>query len=289
MAGDTSPRVRWWQTAWARALFVTAAFVAAIGIMVNDPAATDRHRTLCSGILAGLTLGAILVGVYHHVQRFRAIEKRANAAVADGRYSDAARLFAELAAHERNLPPFAAQAEYYRGYASMCDAQFASAAESLLRVEKLLAPNTPPLRRLVAITLTRCFALAGDLDQASHWLEMASERVAAVPSPWFESALWQVTGLVICRRGDFDEACRHYERGWKRFLPSVPRDERTEVGLLRAFAITHKHGQPRVASPWIKQLRRARRDGVYRLTAEWPEMATFATANGILATTDVAN
>lgn len=205
-------------------------------------------------------------------------------AIAEGKYAQAAEMFAQLARRYRAKPNHTAVASYNHGYALMRLGDTPAAVGVLLGVERNLKLTFGGARRLAAMQLARCFALAGDLDKAQRWLDATRTRPAGISDPVHDRALFEaVEGLVLCRQGKLDEARSHYEACWARFSAYLPVNQMMEVWLLRAYVISAS-STPRdagAAEPWLRMLRSTPPGALDWLTARWPELATFVVTNGL--------
>ena len=233
-------------------------------------------------VAVAVTVAVIIVLLAWFVSGAKQYNERAApgfAALAEGNFAQAATLFEALARRYRTKPSYAAVARYNHGYALMLAGDTAAAAGILLGVERTPKLASGGVRRLAMTQLTRCFALAGDVEKAQRWLDATRTRPAGISDPVHDQALFEaVEGLVLCRQGKLDEARALYEQAWPRLCAYLPVNQMTEVWLLRAFAIA-AGGAPRDAGgaePWLRLVRSAPAGIVERITARWPELATFA-------------
>jgi|MudIll2142460700_1097286.scaffolds.fasta_scaffold02049_6 predicted negative regulator of RcsB-dependent stress response len=263
----------------------------AIYWMVGDQGHTRPERVGYSGWwIAGavaITVAVcvlLLVWVFGGAGRFNAHAAPGLEAIAEGNYAQASEMFERLARRYRTKPSFAAVASYNRGYALMSSGDTAAAVGILLGVERTPKLAAGGVRRLAATQLGRCFALAGDVDKAQHWLDATRTRPPGMADPVHDRAnLDALAGLVLCRQGKLDEARRHYEQCWPRLCAYLSVHQMIEVWLLRAFAISAS-SMPRdagAAEPWLRMLRGTSPGALDALTARWPELATFVVTHGL--------
>ena len=229
-------------------------------------------------ITVALVLG-LVVWIVVGTKRYNQRQAPGLTAIAEGDFAHAATLFEALARRYRANPNFAAVARHNQGYALMLAGDTAAAVGILLGVERTPGLANESVRRKAALQLGRCFALAGDVDKAQRWLEATRARPAGATDPVHDQALLDaLEGLVLCRRGKLDEARAYYEQAWPRLCSYLPVNKMAEVWLLRAFAVA-AGSTPRdagAAEPWLRLVRSTSPDIVDRITARWPELATFA-------------
>lgn len=227
---------------------------------------------------------AIVVWLFGGAKKFNERATPGLEAIADGKLTQAAELFAQLAKQYRAKPNFAAVASYNRGYALMRNGDTAAAIGILLGVDRMPKAGAGNIRKLVRVQLGRCFALAGDVDKARRWFEAARESTASMVDPVHDRAFIDaLEGLVLCREGKLEEACRHYEACWSRLLAYLPTNQMMEVWLLRAYAISAS-STPRDAGgaePWLRILRSMPPGALDWMLVRWPELATFVVTHGL--------
>lgn len=233
-----------------------------------------------------LAVVLLLVWVFGGAKRFNARATPGLEALAAGRHAEAAELFRQLQRRYRGQPNFAAVAAYNRGYALLRAGDTAAAAGILLGVDRTPKLGLGGVRKLSAVALARCFAIAGDVDKAQRWLDAARARPVGMADPVHDRAVLDaLAGLVLCRQGKLDEARAHYEQCSTRLAAYLPVHQMTEVWLLRAFATAAASG-PRdagTAEPWLRMLRGTPPGELAWLTARWPELATFVTTHELAA------
>jgi hypothetical protein len=269
-------------------LILIVMFIAIFMLMnANDPSPVERsgYSGWWIGVGIAATVGVVillLVWVAGGTKQFNERAAPGLAAIAEGNFTQAAQLFEQLAKRYRAKPNFAAVAHYNRGYALMLSGDTAAAVGVLLGVERTPKLAAGGVRRLAATQIARCFALAGDVDKAQHWLDATRRRGAGMTDPIHDQAvLAALEGLVLCRQGKLDEARAHYESVWPRLCAYLAVNQMAEVWLLRAFAIA-AGGTPRDAGgaePWLRLVRSAPAGVIDRITVRWPALATFAVTN----------
>ncbi|MEO7096754.1 MAG: hypothetical protein ABI175_26080, partial [Polyangiales bacterium] len=152
----------------------------------------------------------------------------------------------------------------------------------LLGAERMPKVGLGGVRRMAAGQLARAFALGGDLDKATRWLEELRKRPMSGDPVYCQALLDAVDALVQCRAGKFSEALAIYERAWPQLEAYLPVFQMREVWLLRAYAITMTSSvrDGGAAEPWLRMIRSTPPGGFTWLTAHWPELATFTTTHG---------
>jgi len=267
-----SAAIRWWQTRWACYGAVAIAFVAAIVVAANDPDALTDHETLWKIVFTLFVFAGVLAWALGGTFEFRVAFARGRVAFAEARYSDAAWLFGKLAERYVYNPTFAAVALVNAGSAQLYDGQHAAAIGLLLAANQRLGPVPSPTKRSAAALLVRCYALAGDVEQATRWLHIAAESGVE------RATMWELHGLVMCRRRQFKQACAHFTRGSKAYLRNIGLLDGIEAMLTFAFAMyVEGHG-----TEYIRIVREKFGDRSTRwLTIQWPELATFASTHGL--------
>jgi tetratricopeptide (TPR) repeat protein len=218
-------------------------------------------------------------------KRFNVSQAPGLEAIAAGDYARAVTVFAELAKRNPTKLNFSATARYNHGYALTRAGNSAAAVGVLLGVERTPKLVASGIRRMAAIELARAFAIGGDVDKASRWLDAAHERVNIGDESRGVAFVDAVHGLVLCRQGKLDEALRHYETAWRRLETHLPIAQMCEAWALRAFALAST-STPRDsggADRWIAMLRSAPGNELAWLTPHWPELSTFAITHGVLS------
>jgi hypothetical protein len=217
-------------------------------------------------------------------RRFNMLQVAAFEALSDGDHARAAQLFGDLARRFSHRPNFGRLAAYNQGYALIRSGAAAAAVGVLLGIERRVDFGVDGIRRLAVTELARAFAIGGDVEKAKRWLGIARERTTGLGDTAQELAqLATVEGLVLCRAGRFEDAVRHYEQTWPRLEARLALREMREVWLLRAFAVgstsTPRHGG--ATDMWLRLLRSTQPSSFDWLTADWPELATFAVTHEI--------
>ena len=226
-----------------------------------------------------LLLPTVIFGwLFGESRRYNVLQRPAFEALGDGNHARAAELFGELAHRFRAKPNVSRGALFNRAWALTRAGDAAAAVGVLLGIERWGKLQVDGLRGLIAIELTRAFAIGGDVDKAQRWFDAARSRTRGYADPGREyTDLAQVEGLVLCRARKFAEAIRLYDDATPRLQSRLPVRSMREVWLLRAFAVS-QISAPReggAAEPWIRLLR-ATPDGSFAwLTAHWPELAAF--------------
>jgi tetratricopeptide (TPR) repeat protein len=217
-------------------------------------------------------------------RRFNQQMASALEALADGQFARAAEALGAVARRYRARPNLWSPASYSQGYALIRAGNSAAAAGVLLGIERWPNLQIDGIRRLVTIELARAYAIGGDLASARRWLDTARARPTAFGDAGQEtSKIADVEGLLLCRAGELADAIRHYDEKWERLESRLPVRDMRAVWLLRAFAATGVTG-PRdgaAAEPWLRLLRATHASSLSWLTAQWPELATFAAAHDL--------
>ena len=231
----------------------------------------------------GLAVPIVFMMVmFRGAERFNAAQNTGLDAIARGQHAKAVELFEVLAKRFRMKPNFAAVARYNQGYALLLGGDSAAAVGALLAAERMPKLALGGIRRLAAGQLARAFALGGDLDKATQWLEALRKRPLTGDHAYCQALLDAIDALVLCRQGKFAEAVKVYERAWPLLEAYLPIHQMREVWLLRAYATTMMSSVRDVgaAEPWLRMIRGTPPGGFTWLTAHWPELATFTTTHG---------
>ncbi len=234
--------------------------------------------------LAGLVPLAYVLWQFGHSTEFNALQTPALEALADSKYSEAAKLFGALAQRFKMRAQLRSVAAFNQGYALIRCGEAAAAVGALLWVERSPSLQRGGVRQLAAIELARAFAIGGDLDKARRWITSARERPAGTADPTNAAARLEATELLLlCREGKHDEAVRLCEQQWPRFESHLAITQMREVWLLRAFAVAATTG-PRdggTVDAWLGFLRGAPAGSLAWLTERWPELAAFAATHSV--------
>ncbi len=265
-------------------------FVAIYGLMDTSP--SHRGAVAESGysglwiVVAGV-IGAAVPVVFLMVmlrgsQRFNAAQSAGLDALARGQHAKASEIFDALAKRFRMKPNFAAVARYNQGYALLLGGDSEAAVGALLAVDRMPKLGDDGVRRLAAGQLARAFALGGDLDKATQWLEALRTRPMTGDPIYYQALLEAIDALVLCRKGEFAEAVNVYERAWPLLEAYLPVLQMREVWLVRAYATTMMSSvrDSGAVEPWLRMIRATPPGGFTYLTAHWPELATFTTTQG---------
>jgi hypothetical protein len=231
----------------------------------------------------GLALPIMFVMVmFRGSEKFNSAQRIGLEAITRGQYAKAADVFEALAKQFRMKPNFAAVARYNQGYALLLGGDSAAAVGALLAAERMPKVALGGVRRLTVGQLARAFALGGDVDKASRWLDELRKRPTSGDPVYCQALLDAVDGVVLCRQGKFVDAVNVYERAWPLFEAYLPIVQMREVWLLRAYATTMMSSVRDVgaAEPWLRMIRGTPPGGFAWLTAHWPELATFTTTHG---------
>lgn len=88
---------------------------------------------------------------------------------------------------------------------------------------------------------------------------------------------------MLCRAGQLADAIRHDDETWERLESRLAVRDMRAVWLLRAFAVSGVAGlrEGAAAEPWLRLLRTPHTSSLAWLTAQWPELATFAAAHDV--------
>lgn len=273
-------------------LVLIVMFIAIYAVMRTSPRdrgavveATTGYAWWWLGIVGvtGLALPILfMVVMFRGAERFNASQTAGLEAIARGQHSKAVELFEALAKRFRMKPNFAAVARYNQGYALLLGGDSAAAVGALLAVERMPKLALGGIRRMAAGQLARAFALGGDVEKATQWLEALRKRPMTGDPVYCQALLDSVDALVLCRKGDFAEAVRIYERAWPQLEAYLPVHQMREVWLLRAYATTMTSSvrDSGAAEPWLRMIRGTPPGGFTWLTARWLELATFTMTHG---------
>ena len=283
----------------ARTFFIWAIliliFVAIYHLFSEPDHVAGKHpgMMVSTGYAGGWIILAAIVGIatpfgllfwiLRGSTRFNACQRPALEAIAQGDYARGVALLREILPRYRSRVTYWTTASYSLGYALTRAGDSAAAVGVLLGIERRPSNRINGLRKFVAIELARAFAIGGDVDKASKWLDAARKRTGDVRS---DASVEAVHGLVLCREGHFDEALAHYEQTARQLEASLTAEQMCEAWLLRGFAIasTTTPRESGTADAWM-QLVRAAPGEIAWLTAHWPALATFATSQGFAAAT----
>jgi hypothetical protein len=242
-----------------------------------DPRAFDAHKTQWTAALLGVVVLGTMAVFCGGGFELRVATASGHEAILEGRYADAAREFAAVADRHRMHASFRAHALVHYAVAQLYDGHHEHAIGALLEAEQLGA-TYGAIRRTTAPLLVRCFALTGDLPRARAWLEATHARLPPGAAPNAASVRWQLTGLLLCRHGQYAEARKHFQGG-KQFVGRLLELDRSECALLFAFATTVVEGKADLVLDVLEGLR-ARRRRLDWMTKHWPELAMFAATHG---------
>jgi hypothetical protein len=241
-------------------------------------------------VLAALAGAAVpilfIIFAWGGTKRFNNEQAPALEALAERRYARSAEMYAELARTFKTKPIPRAIALYNRGYALIRGGDSAAAVGVLLGVERTSKLASGGVRQLAVLQLSRAFAIGGDLDKATRWLEQAKTRAPGTYDPVHGKAmLLALEGLVMCRQGRVEDAVGHYQQCWPLLEGNLSIQQMEEAWLVRAFAITATSSPRDTASaePFLRMLRSCPPGAFHWLTAHWPELATFTITHGLAA------
>jgi tetratricopeptide (TPR) repeat protein len=225
---------------------------------------------------------AFMAVMFRGSEKFNTAQSVGLDAIARGQYAKAVDIFEALAKRFRTKPNFAAVARYNQGYALLLGGDSAAAVGVLLAAERTPKLALGGVRRMTAGQLARAFALGGDVDKATQWLEALRKRPATGDHAYCQALLDAVEALVLCRQGKYTEATAVYERAWPLLEAYLPVHQMREAWLLRAYSITMTSSvrDGGAAEPWLRMIRGTPPGGFVWLTAHWPELATFTTTHG---------
>jgi len=233
---------------------------------------------IAAGIVGTLVVVVMMLGwLFGSADKFNTAQTEALQLLVDRKYHEAATFFEQLAHRYRARPNCYAVARYNQGKALLHAGDSAAAAGILLAIDRIPKVGIG-IRKLGALQLARCFAVAGDLEKATSWLDAARRRGTGLADPVHDRAFYEaVEGLVMCRAGKLAEAAAHYDQAWPRFTTYLPIEAMTEVWLLRAYAAA-AGTTPRDAAAgetWLRMLRSCSPRSLDWLTTRWPELHTF--------------
>jgi hypothetical protein len=207
-------------------------------------------------------------------------------ALADGNVAGAVKMF-EAAAHKlRGQRPYAGMARLALADARMQQGDFDAALKVLQQVEQ--SPGLlygSELRLLAAVDFGLVYALRGEVDVATRWLDDARRRLARTPGVRnFQAGLLCLAEAVAFARADRrQEAARLIERDWTRVEATVFATVMRRGWLLRAF-LASADGARSTAEPYLTMLRSGRRGELDWMATKWPELKAFLVANELSAT-----
>ena len=233
-------------------------------------------------VLVWVVPAAVMIGIFVWTvsgsRRFNARQAPMLAALEDGQYARAAEQFGALARRYRTKPGLASVASYHQGFALIRAGDAAAAVGVLLGVERRIELGVDGARRLAAIELARAFAIGGDVEKATRWLDEARRRGADLSGD-----LLIIEGMVLCRAGRFEDAARHFDDTWTRIEARTHLRGMRDAWLLRAFAVagTSTPRNSGAIEPWLHLVRTTTPSSFAWLTAHWPALATFAATNGV--------
>lgn len=273
---------------WRRTLFTWLGLIALLTIVYamfdRSPNASRAAKEFAGlvQVLVWVVPAAVVIGMFGWAlrgsRRFNARQAVALAVLENGHYARAAEQFGALARHYRARPGLASVASYNQGFALIRAGDAAAAVGVLLGVERGIQLRDDGARRLAAIELARAFAIGGDVEKATRWLDEARDRGADLSGD-----LLTVQGMVMCRAGRFEDAARHFDDTWTRIESRTHLRGMRDAWLLRAFAIagTSTPRDTGAIEPWLHLIRTTTPSSFAWLTAHWPALATFAATNGV--------
>jgi tetratricopeptide (TPR) repeat protein len=239
------------------------------------------------GWLLPLGLVIAFLGYFRWVSRagtrFNLAQEPGLLALAEGQLERAATVFREVAA-KYSSSVHRSLARYNLGCVLLRQGNLRGAVDEAIAVEKgagLLWSSE--LRLWAAILLAELYALIGQSDAAARWLADARRRLKRANNRTYAAALLRSAEAVLeCRRGQFAEALRGFERDWRQLEGSLSVKWMSTAWLMRAFAAAQLDG-PREAgaAPFLALLRSQPAGAWDHLAVEWPELRTFLIAHSL--------
>ncbi len=276
---------------------VLMAMFAAIWWFMKDGAPTPPPRKTCEpcsafswwSLVAFLPLAVMFLwmrSIFKATRGYNRDHEPASLALSDGRWAEAASLFAALA---QRYPRHGAQliARYQMGAALLHQGDLDAALREAIASEKGGLLFGREARGRGATQLAQIYALRGELDLAKQWAIEARKRLMHVGDRLFQGALLRVAETaLLCRQGAFAEALAGLDRDQRLLESMLATRTMAEVWLLRAFALqqtTDARDAGRI-DPWLTLLRTRPRGSLDYLAKRWPELHAFLAAHDLAAT-----
>lgn len=225
------------------------------------------------------------VRTYKQALGFDLALERGRRAMAERRFQDAARAYAEVAAAHAKHPVYASSATSQCAAARLAAGEIEQARALFTEVEKNRSVLFASAIRLhAAIQLGMTNALLGELDAAEAWVNEVRTRFRKTKDERLANAslLCLVEVIIELRRGRRADALQLLESNWLTLRETLTANHMRVVEVIRSFAEANP-GQREYAAPAGRLVRiEPVQEGEFAyLGVGWPEMKTFLLAHGL--------
>jgi hypothetical protein len=237
------------------------------------------------GVFYGIGFGLVRRQV-RGTGKLAALLEPGHLALADGDVAGAVKTYEAAARKFRGQRAYAGMAKLGLADARMRQGDFDGALKVLNEVEQ--SPGVlyaSELRLLAAVDFGLAYALRGETDVATRWLDDARRRLARTPGVRTSQAglLCLAEVITLARAGKRHEATRLLERDWSRVEATVLATVMRRGWLLRAF-LAGTDPSRATAEPYLTMLRSGRRGELDWMATKWPELKAFLVAHELSAT-----
>jgi hypothetical protein len=129
--------------------------------------------------------------------------------------------------------------------------------------------GTRIIEEFAAPGIALAYALLGETENASLWLEAVKRQLAPNPDQTIEAEM-----VIALRKGLPQVAEGLFEEAWPKIRGSAQGNILRAAQLLQAFALMRR-GKEGELEPLLSQLRPAGHDEFLALTSHWPELDAF--------------
>lgn len=206
-------------------------------------------------------------------------------AMAERRFSDAARAYADLAGSHAKRPLYAAAATFYAAGAQLAAGDIEGARRLYADVEKnktVLFSSSVRLQAAIQLGMTN--ALLGELEAAEAWAGEARARLPKSKDDRLSTAslLCLVEAVIALRRGNRAEALKLLEGNWLTMREILSANQMRVVEVIRSFAEASAGlREYNAVSERLVRIEPVQPGEFAYLGVGWPEMKTFLVAHGL--------
>lgn len=233
---------------------------------------------------------AWFVSQFKKTNQFNREQEEASVALVDGQWQVAAAQFGALMEKYRGHGGRLVAA-YQRAWAKLRDHDLEGALTDAIESDKSAGLFTKPMRTRGAVLIGHLYALRGDSDTATRWLDDARLRIAGLTGDrLYSAALLSVAdATLLCRQEKYAEALALLDRDQQKIESLLQVTAAVEAWVLRAFAMQHVESARSVGTlePVLALLRARRRGSFDYLAVAWPALRDFLVEHA-LASADPA-
>ena len=267
-------------------IVLIALFVAIWSFLAPDtPQKQPPVPSRFGGWWIGLIPAVPVVRTYKQALGFDLALEPGRRAMAERRFQDAARAYAEVAAAHAKHPVYASSAASQCAAARLAAGEIEHARALFTEVEKNRSVLfTSAIRLHAAIQLGMTNALLGELDAAEAWVNEVRTRFRKTKDERLANAslLCLVEAVIELRRGRRADALQLLESNWLTLRETLTANHMRVVEVIRSFAEANG-GHREYAAPSGRLIRiEPVQEGEFAyLGVGWPEMKTFLLAHGL--------